>query len=286
MSLRPAAPPALHQTAPEHKLTPSLPLCNALTARENPFLASASNSCILEHVSKCLPARPLIEIQLGDLVPWPSALTWAIARRPWRAGVRLAGTATGTALPSSTPELCPPSRDSSPFVSLSAGSLPHTHCLGQAGHQGSSAKTLWFTPMPPGENPALPIPTCSLGVKGAVWGEGEDPAWQGTSPLSSLELVLRTEGGTGTWWCQGTQVLCLLASHPARPGSQDPGCSVSHWSKAASRRILRQSELLRLCWHRSEPGGCCRAGGVVQGPRGPPAGAPLLKGPSSVLLKT
>lgn len=57
----------------------------------------------------------------------------------------------------------------------------------------------------------------------------------------------------GTRWCQQTQLLCLrwpLALHPAPARWWDPGCSVSHWTKAASSPIPRQTELLMLCWHR------------------------------------
>lgn len=77
---------SLPDAAPERGPTPSLPepagCATLLAARENPFLASASSSCILEHVSECITTRSLIEIQLGDLAPQPSALTWAIAPRP------------------------------------------------------------------------------------------------------------------------------------------------------------------------------------------------------------
>lgn len=92
----------------------------------------------------------------------------------------------------------------------------------------------------------------------------------------------------GTWWCQRTQPLCLhwlLASRPAPPQPWDRGCSVSHWTKAASSPIPRQSELLMLCWHQLE------ASRLLSGRRGgvrslAGAGAPLLKEPGSVLLKT
>lgn len=77
---------SLPDAAPERGPTPSLPepagCATLLAARENPFLASASSSCILEHVSECITTRSLIEIQLGDLAPQPSALTWAMAPRP------------------------------------------------------------------------------------------------------------------------------------------------------------------------------------------------------------
>lgn len=36
---------------------------------------------------------------------------------------------------------------------------------------------------------------------------------------------------------------------PCSPRSWDPACSVSHWTKAASSPIPRQTELLMLCWH-------------------------------------
>lgn len=70
-SLPDAAAPAAPQRGP----TPSLPkpagCATPLAARENPFLASASSSRILEHVSECITARSLIEIQLGDLALLP-----------------------------------------------------------------------------------------------------------------------------------------------------------------------------------------------------------------------
>lgn len=52
-----------------------------LSAKENPFLASASSSCILEHVSECITTHWLADIPLGSLAPQPSALTWATAPR-------------------------------------------------------------------------------------------------------------------------------------------------------------------------------------------------------------
>lgn len=199
---------SLPDAAPERGPTPSLPepagCATLLAARENPFLASASSSCILEHVSECITTRSLIEIQLGDLAPQPSALTWAIAPRP---AVRARGHAgpeqgrgrSSTAQPraSTTPgaytaggcRLCPSPRHSKAFTipgGRAARSVHNTvqRCRGSAGREGCSTEPLQFTPMPPGVNPALPIPVPSLGVQGAVWGEGEeDPPWWTASPL-------------------------------------------------------------------------------------------------------
>lgn len=80
--------------------------------------------------------------------------------------------------------------------------------------------------------------------------------------------------GAGTWH----------SLHPL-PLLWDPGCSMYHWTKAVSSPIPHQTKLLVLCWHYSEPGGCCWAGGVVQGPVGLVAGAPLRKSPAQPCRK-
>lgn len=83
-------------------------------------------------------------------------------------------------------------------------------------------------------------------------------------------------------------VLAVLASAslPAPPWLWDPGCSLSHWTKATSNPVPRQTELLSQCWHQRGVRSCCRARGALQGPLGPPAGAPLLNKPGSALPKT
>lgn len=156
-----------------------------LAAKENPFLASASSSRILEHVSECITTHWLADIPLGRLAPQPSALTWATApRRPSEPGSLQPGQGweqrqgqgqqhTGSLMASGC-WLCPSPQD--PHCPAVSAPVPTTHCLEVPGAAG--LLYLRVAPISHGVNLALPIPDPSLGLQRAVSGEGrEDLPW-------------------------------------------------------------------------------------------------------------
>lgn len=155
-----------------------------LAAKENPFLASASSSRILEHVSECITTHSLTDIPLGSLAPQPSALTWATApRRPSEPGSRQPGQGweqgqgqqhTGSPVARAC-WLCPFPQD--PPLSHGQCSCPH-HTLSRGARccrapiHASGTNATWGKPW------ALPIPDPSPELQRAVRGEGrEDLPW-------------------------------------------------------------------------------------------------------------